>query len=504
MPNTTKKKTVKKAVKAKSEPKKYKKKESEAALPAKDRTYNLILPFVFGTLGLFIGFCFIFTSASGAAGQAVKDALFGVFGISAVILPLLIISLGIFWRRIVGTAKIYRALIAGLLGQYFTAVFFGTVSRLPLDSTVKELYRAGADFRGGGVIGGSCAGLFASGIGEIFTAVLAFTFAFISLALAFGITPAALIRAVNSNIEKAAEDAKEKRTLREHKEKEQAAVQPQEEEPIVKEAPAKADVIYPENRKKQAYDYENEEKPKKEEKSELEKMLEDEEDSVEYYKKTRAQKYFENDIIEPEPEPAPEPVKKPAEEKPKKEEKKEPVLEVKRSSVSPEEDKPAYTFPPVSLLTLDTGTKNEFAARESREGVERLISVLDSFKVKASVENVARGPAVTRYELKPAPGVRISAISRLLDEIALSFSVSNVRFEPSIEGKGAVGIEVPNKNVSIVHIRSLIDTDKFRNNTSKISCALGVDVTGEPVFCDIAKCPICWWQAPRAWVNPFA
>lgn len=463
-------------------------------LPAKERPVNMLLPFVFAVVGLFMGFCFIFTSASGAIGVAVKDALFGVFGISACLLPVLLFILGIFWRKIVGSPAVYRAFICGTLLVYFASVFFGTLCSLPLDSTASALYKAGAEFKGGGVIGGLSAQLFASGIGEIFTAVLSFVFALVTALLTFGVTPSAVIVLIGNAVKESntAKDGDEDEDDGEEDAPAAAPVSPEPQKPArqKKKKQPEGDVIYPEGRSRGFQDIEIDERPKRSEKSELEEMLENEEDNVESFKKTRAEKYFEDDIVEPEPEPEPKEDELPFDPDPVPVPEPEPVIEVKRTSVpekEPEGD--AYVFPPVSLLTLDTNTKQDAASKESREGAERLLDVLDSFKVRATVENVARGPAVTRYELKPAPGVRIASISKLVDEIALSFSVSSVRFEPSIEGKGAVGIEVPNKIVSTVHIRSLIDTDRFRDNKSKIACALGMDVTGEPVFCDIAKMP---------------
>ena len=109
--------------------------------------------------------------------------------------------------------------------------------------------------------------------------------------------------------------------------------------------------------------------------------------------------------------------------------------------------------------------------------------------VNAKIVNICRGPSVTRYELQPAPGVKISKITNLSDDIALNLAANGVRIEAPIPGKAAVGIEVPNKVVSMVSMRELIDSDVFRNSKSKLTAVLGRDISGDIVVTDIAKMP---------------
>ena len=112
-----------------------------------------------------------------------------------------------------------------------------------------------------------------------------------------------------------------------------------------------------------------------------------------------------------------------------------------------------------------------------------------NFGVSAKVEKVSVGPSITRYELRPAEGVRVSKIAKLSDDIALNLAAESIRIEAPIPGKQAVGIEVPNKENEIVHFREIIESDAFINAESKLSMALGKDVAGEPVVTDIAKMP---------------
>lgn len=148
-----------------------------------------------------------------------------------------------------------------------------------------------------------------------------------------------------------------------------------------------------------------------------------------------------------------------------------------------------YHYPPVQLLKPNTNNNDKNAMEELQNNSKKLIETLHSFGVNASITNICRGPSVTRYELQPAPGVKISKITNLSDDIALNLAANGVRIEAPIPGKAAVGIEVPNKVVSMVTMRELIDSDKFRNAKSKLATVLGRDISGEIVVADLAKMP---------------
>ena len=147
-----------------------------------------------------------------------------------------------------------------------------------------------------------------------------------------------------------------------------------------------------------------------------------------------------------------------------------------------------YEFPPVEFLKEGKiGTKS--TKKAIQDTASKLQRTLYSFGVSAKVENVSVGPTITRYELKPAEGVRVSKIANLADDIALSLAAESIRIEAPIPGKQAVGIEIPNKEKEIVALRDIIDSDKFRESKSKLSFAIGKDAAGELVVTDIAKMP---------------
>ncbi len=159
------------------------------------------------------------------------------------------------------------------------------------------------------------------------------------------------------------------------------------------------------------------------------------------------------------------------------------------STISVESMQNEYKYPPVSLLSepVVENAKNITAELESTATL--LVDTLRSFGVESRIINISRGPSVTRYELQPAAGVKISKITNLADDIALNLATAGVRIEAPIPNKPAVGIEVPNKNNSIVKIREIIDSQAFSSAKSKLAVAMGKDISGEQRVADIAKMP---------------
>lgn len=160
------------------------------------------------------------------------------------------------------------------------------------------------------------------------------------------------------------------------------------------------------------------------------------------------------------------------------------------SAVLSENRKPkrAYHIPPISLLKKGTKQKGESDA-QLRETAVKLQQILQNFGVKVTVTNVSCGPSVTRYELQPEMGVKVSKIVGLSDDIKLNLAAADIRIEAPIPGKAAVGIEVPNKENSAVMLRDLLEASEFKNSNSKISFAVGKDIGGKAVVTDIGKMP---------------
>ncbi len=148
-----------------------------------------------------------------------------------------------------------------------------------------------------------------------------------------------------------------------------------------------------------------------------------------------------------------------------------------------------YKLPDVKLLKVAEHKSSKDISGELKTNAELLVDTLASFGVQAEITDISRGPTVTRYELKPASGVRINKITNLADDIALNLAAVNVRIEAPIPGKAAVGIEIPNTVKNSVSMREVIDSVDFSSQKSLLSAGLGKDIAGKTVFCDIAKMP---------------
>lgn len=151
-----------------------------------------------------------------------------------------------------------------------------------------------------------------------------------------------------------------------------------------------------------------------------------------------------------------------------------------------------YIKPPIDLLRASNSADKNSAARfdyEQNGRAQKLIDTLASFGVGAKVSAIMRGPAVTRYEIQPNPGVKVSKIVSLSDDIALNLAATGVRIEAPIPGKEAVGIEVPNKEVETVYLHDVIASKEYREATSKLTFAIGKDIAGKNIVTDIAKMP---------------
>ena len=149
----------------------------------------------------------------------------------------------------------------------------------------------------------------------------------------------------------------------------------------------------------------------------------------------------------------------------------------------------SYIFPPVYLLKEGEKPDGKDLSEELKANAQLLVDALASFGVQTRIIDIARGPAVTRYELQPSAGVKISKITNLADDIALNLATSGVRIEAPIPNKAAVGIEVPNRQTSVVPIRDIIDSQAFREAKSKVTMCLGKDIGGSVCVADISKMP---------------
>jgi len=149
-----------------------------------------------------------------------------------------------------------------------------------------------------------------------------------------------------------------------------------------------------------------------------------------------------------------------------------------------------YEYPSIDLLARPAVPINNANVQEElRQNAQQLIETLRSFKVEARVVEISQGPTITRYEIEPAEGVRVSQITNLSKDIGLKFKADKGVMVAPVPGKSTIGIEIENKNPSVVTLREVIESDEFRNHKSKLAVALGKDVSGKPIIMDLAKMP---------------
>ena len=162
-----------------------------------------------------------------------------------------------------------------------------------------------------------------------------------------------------------------------------------------------------------------------------------------------------------------------------------------RQEIQKKEEKPRkpYVAPPLELLKKGPGAASGQSEKEFKETAIKLQQTLRNFGVGVTVTNISCGPTVTRYELHPEQGVKVSKIQSLADDIKLNLAATDIRIEAPIPGKAAVGIEVPNKVNSIVYLRELLESPEIRQHPSSLAFAVGKDIGGQPVVADLAKMP---------------
>lgn len=169
--------------------------------------------------------------------------------------------------------------------------------------------------------------------------------------------------------------------------------------------------------------------------------------------------------------------------------KSEPAPEAALAAQEAKQSETGYLYPPLSLFQKQPPTDEQGVEQELARNADLLVKTLSSFGVQTRMMDISRGPSVTRYELQPLAGVKISRITNLADDIALNLATAGVRIEAPIPGKAAVGIEVPNRCKTSVSIRSILESPEFSKNTSPLTFALGKDIAGASKVADLAKMP---------------
>ena len=305
------------------------------------------------------------------------------------------------------------------------------------EKSVEEAYENGSKNIGGGAVGAICAIALIGLVGKIGTVIIALGVAIIDSIFLFGIKPAELLKEYVESRNERKQELKEQRL--EQKKLKLAK------EIIPKEEKKKKEKIMPENN------------IITEDQINIKMATTNNEEQTSLFKKQEEVK----------------------------EDKSKEILTLEHALTVEDEN---YEFPPVEFLTPGKAA-TKMGKKAVTDTANKLQKTLYSFGVSAKVENVSIGPTITRYELKPAEGVRVSKIANLADDIALSLAAETIRIEAPIPGKQAVGIEIPNKEKEVVHLRDIIDSNEFKSAKSKLAFALGKNAAGEAIVTDIAKMP---------------
>ena len=505
------------------------KKPSKDAVEHVDRPIHQILPYIIGAISVFLLFCFVAVKLTGFIGVGLRWFFNGLFGGASLVLPFLSFVLALFWRK--QLRKSVGALVRFAIWQSVFFVFLSSLIHIWSNGSMTfnpiTLFSQGLDRQGCGALGGLLGVCIYKLTGPIGVHIIGLSAVLIFGLLMFGLTPYSIYLYIRYFIHEAREknarkviekENEEKVTTFKTKSKPTVITEEEENYATVKPDPYdrhhfEPDVDIDGTGKKESGkrlpENEHESTPVREDLF----TPDEEEDEPPFDSAVKTETVTPTRVVKksvPDFEGGSdkadlqgifgdganmEVINRFADEHERKNlekslENADSSIEITRTPVEEEPvEKKEYQFPPISLLKIDKTPKNENIRDELQTNATRLVETLKSFKVRTRIVNVSRGPAITRYELAPEEGVRVRQIANLVDDIALNLATTGVRVEAPIPGKAAVGIEVPNKTVSTVYLRELIETETFAKATSKLNVCLGIDVAGEPVFLDIAKMP---------------
>ena len=427
---------------------------------------------------------------SGTIGIKLNEILGGIMGLMQYVLPIgglaIAIKLASDGREEI-TSKLIQYGIALISLSIVFSVF--QISSGELDSSkemsevVKDAYYYGTQSSGGGAIGAVGGVILAKLLGNVGAIIFCIGVAVILLVFTFGINLSDIINMFMDKIEEKREERFERKEELAKERDEERETPSQRRKRLREERRAKMEMAKLEKEEKEPMEdqikinFGGRIVDSGEEKKGLKKYDHSNDDLEPLTRDSKKKAEIEPDVIDSN-------LFKQVEEQ--KEDKKKEVLQLEHSVVVEDEH---YEYPPVELLSKPGKKTLKGGAKALTDTATKLQKTLYSFGVSAKVENVSVGPAITRYELKPAEGVRVSKIANLADDIALNLAAETIRIEAPIPGKQAVGIEVPNKEKEVVHFREIIESKEFKSNKSKLTVGLGKDVAGNVELADIAKMP---------------
>ena len=454
---------------------------------AKKRASNRDLTVV-GLIILSILLCVLIYGKSGIIGVKLNEILGGMMGIIKYILPIGTFAVGIkmaldddeYFTSKLTQYAILLISITVLMSAWEINSGEMTILDKNISTSVKDAYSLGMQDKGGGALGTILAVPLVKLLSPIGAIILCIGIVAMLAVFTFGINISEIINDfVEKNREEREEKYERKQQIREEQQKaKQEEIENRKKVRQLQKEKSSSEHLEEENIGEQIKINFGGRILEEEDKNGRKKYDHSNDDLTPLTKETKKMKMsaqpdvIENNLFRQEEE--------------KKEDKTKEVLQLEHAMVVEDEN---YEYPPIELLGKTDKKKLKGGAKALTDTATKLQKTLYSFGVSAKVENVSVGPAITRYELKPAEGVRVSKIANLADDIALNLAAETIRIEAPIPGKQAVGIEVPNKEKEAVHLREVLESEEFQNNQSKLTVALGKDVAGNIQLADIAKMP---------------
>ena len=421
---------------------------------------------------------------------AIHNFIFGVFGVTAYFYPFLLGFVAVLFAmdKIGGSmnAKVIESGILVILVGAAVDIFSKHNDALTFWQHLTAAYKSGSHLKSGGFLGALVGQPLYLAFGKTGAAITAILLIFVFLMIITGTTLMSLFRTMArpvKSISEQAENAYQARLERESEEtqsgKQLKVIKGFNVDIPVDDIPEKRNIPKTSLDEKQRkvvsayYGETPESEPEKPAVPEPEEKTDDIKPEIETaLKAAKTEAEAEKRDIPPEKDAEP---TKPAE------------FSVPEKDAEPKTE--GYSYPPLSLLNKSKATDTAALSAELDHTAEHLVETLKSFGVETRIVDISRGPTVTRYELQPCAGVKISKITNLADDIALNLATAGVRIEAPIPNKAAVGIEVPNKASAVVGVRGILESPAFINAKSKLTVALGRDIGGNVVVTDIAKMP---------------
>ena len=424
-------------------------------------------------LGVFLAML-IYGSSEGVLSQYISNILGGLFGVSKYVVPIAIFAIGIYGifngKEYIKSKFVQITILTIIISSYFSWAHYPYSSDISFGENIAKYYENGVNMLDGGVIGGLLITPIWQAFGQVPSLIILIALTTIFAILVTGMK----VEYVFNFVKEAVIDLcymirdsfSSNRTNKRGRRKEQYAQETDE-----------------------GLDFEFEEEEQEDELQEDEEIIEGEQIELEQWEEEENE---EDEEFEQKKKEAQEKLAKSGLFKTKT---KQEVLEEQDDTIeeldlthNELENIDDYIMPDIKLLN-GGGKKGKANNQAMKETAEKLQTTLRSFGVKAKVINVSKGPSVTRYELQPDVGVKVSQIVNLSDDIALNLAASSLRIEAPIPGKAAIGIEIPNDTKDMITLREMLETKEFKNAKSKLSYALGRDIAGNPVISNIAEMP---------------